>query len=80
MFPNLAGEYFGPRLPIEMLRDDRGSYVLVVSSAGKDHHKVFIDGLPVLQFNDNSYGAGSVAIYAFAMGDFRVDWASVESF
>ena len=43
-------------------------------------HKIFIDGVKVLQFNDNSYGAGSVALYAFAMGDYRIDWTSVESY
>jgi len=57
-----------------------GRWIMIELERQGNTHKVFIDGVPALTYYDNSYGAGSVAIYAFAMGDLRVDWVSVESF
>ena len=57
-----------------------GRWIMIEVERQGSLHKIFIDGVKVLQFNDNSYGAGSVALYAFAMGDYRIDWTSVESY
>jgi hypothetical protein len=41
-------------------------------------HTVLIDGVPILKFADGTFELGSIALYSWGMGDFRVDWVAVD--
>jgi hypothetical protein len=59
-------------------RPPLGRWIMIEVERDGDIHTILVDGVPIFKFVDDTFEMGSVALYSWAMGDFRVDWVAVD--